>query len=355
MSLSVTSLETNALPSFWVSTKRIAPAWNFLSLRKLLTSDSVRNVFRKLDRKIEVAKNLKHRFGFLQRKARLFDGNPERRGHAKADRFTVEVAAVAGGVFYGVANRVAEVEQSAHSEFLKLIFRDDRSFDLFVSCDQGLKVAGNGFRQRVEHCRVADHRVLDDFGDPFVKFAPRQSGERRGVGDDQHGLVKASDEILAVARIDAGLPANCAIDLGDDGCRNLDVRDAAVIDSRREAGQVAHDAAPQRRDKGASIEACGNHLVAKPFRARQRLRVLPGRHGDKGCREPRAFERRDYLPGIKRSDVRIADDGALARRQNPARKIARPRENAASDDDFVRIFGKADGNARDHREGLPDG
>ena len=67
--------------------------------------------------------------------------------------------------------------------------------------------------------------------------------QRFDVGHHEPRLMKAADQILAARGIDSGFSADGAIDLRDDGCGNLHVRDAAEVNRRDETGEVAHDAA----------------------------------------------------------------------------------------------------------------
>ena len=67
------------------------------------------NFLRKVDGKIKGAKELENRFRFLGGQARLINGKAQGRGYAETYGLSVEIAAVARGVFYGMADGVAEV------------------------------------------------------------------------------------------------------------------------------------------------------------------------------------------------------------------------------------------------------
>jgi hypothetical protein len=56
-------------------------------------------------------------------------------------------------------------------------------------------------------------------------------------------MMKRANQILTRAGIDAGLPADAAIDLREEGCRDGNIGDTAEIDRRNKTGQVPDDAA----------------------------------------------------------------------------------------------------------------
>ena len=55
---------------------------------------------------------------------------------------------------------------------------------------------------------VADQPVFGDLGIAGAEFALRQRVEQRGVGDHHGRLMEGADQVLALARIDAGLAAD---------------------------------------------------------------------------------------------------------------------------------------------------
>ena len=86
---------------------------------------------------------------------------------------------------------------------------------------------------------VADQAGLGHLGIAGTQFAPRQSGQRRGVHQHHAGLVKGAEQVLAVARVDADLAADRGIDLRQQGRRHLHEGQAAQGGGGGEAGEVA--------------------------------------------------------------------------------------------------------------------
>ena len=74
---------------------------------------------------------------------------------------------------------------------------------------------------------------------------------------------------FAERMVDRGLAAHRRVDLREQGRRNLDERDAALIDGGGEARDVAHNAAAQRDDCGAPLTAMLEQRVE------QRVERLP--------------------------------------------------------------------------------
>ena len=113
------------------------------------------------------------------------------------------------------------------------MFRSTNAFEI-VALDR---------RQRIEELGVANDSMLDRLGESFVPDPIRQGTQRVGIGDDQRGMMKRANQILTRAGIDAGLPADAAIDLREKSRRDGNVWDAAEIDRRDKAGQISDDTA----------------------------------------------------------------------------------------------------------------
>src|SRR6185312_14465339 len=94
------------------------------------------------------------------------------------------------------------------------------------------------------------------------EFAGGERIEQRGVGDHQNRLVKGADQVLAVARIDAGLAADRRVDLRQQRGRHLHEIDAAAYARRGEAGEIADDAAAERDHQIAALDARADDLLA---------------------------------------------------------------------------------------------
>ena len=77
--------------------------------------------------------------------------------------------------------------------------------------------------------------------------------------------MEGADEVLAVARIDAGLAADRGIDLGQQRGRDLHEAHAAPHDRGGKAGEIADDAAAERHDEIAALDARLEDRVANPL------------------------------------------------------------------------------------------
>ena len=74
------------------------------------------------------------------------------------------------------------------------------------------------------------------------------------IGQHQARLVEGADQVLAPRRIDRRLAADRGIHLRQQGRRNLNEVDAAHVERRRQAGQVAHDTAAQGHDHVLAVQ-----------------------------------------------------------------------------------------------------
>ena len=60
--------------------------------------------------------------------------------------------------------------------------------------------------------------------------------------------MEGADQVLALGRVDAGLAADAAVDLGEEARRDLHEADAAAQDRGGEAREIADDAATEGDD-----------------------------------------------------------------------------------------------------------
>ncbi len=101
--------------------------------------------------------------------------------------------------------------------------------------------------------------------------------------------------VLALGQVDAGLAAVGGVDLGDEGRRHLDDRDAALVGVGAEAGQVADHAAAERDDVVLAGHPGAGQLAQHPLGLGHRLRRLAGLDLDPG------LERLEAI-GVERAD-----------------------------------------------------
>src|SRR3546814_2252399 len=88
---------------------------------------------------------------------------------------------------------------------------------------------------------------------------------------DQRGLMKGADKILARGHVDRGLAADAAVDLREQGRRDLDEVAAALDDAAREADEVADHAAAKSDDMVAALDTFGDQPFGEPREARPEI------------------------------------------------------------------------------------
>ena len=229
---------------------------------------------------------------------------------ADRDRLAVQQpVGVAGGGLERVAEGVAEVEERALA-LLGLVADDDRGLHLAGAADgvqARVRVAGGeggGVRlEPGEEAGVAEQAVLRHLGVAGAEVAGRQRVEERGVGEHQPRLVEGADEVLALGRVDPGLAADRAVDLGEQRRRHLHEADAAAQDRGGEAGEVADDAAAEGEDEVVAVDLRGDQPLDGALEPGPALGGLAGRQ----------HERRRLDPGVARGPPR-APAGAAPRR-----------------------------------------
>lgn len=218
---------------------------------------------------------------------------------ADGDGFSVEVVAVRGDGFDGVAEGVAEVQNRAQAGFrfvlgddLGLDFAtagDDRSEDFRVPGEQSIQVAFEAAEERF----VVDDAIFDDFGQAGAVLAVGEGLQCSEVAKDQARLVEGADQVLAAGEVDPDLTADRAVDLGEQGGGDLDESEAAEVGGGDEPGEVAGDASAQGDEEGLPFEAVSGELVVALGNDAEGLRFLARRHGDERGVEagvPQGFE-----------------------------------------------------------------
>jgi hypothetical protein len=169
------------------------------------------------------------------------------------DALAVQPVAVAHARLDGMAEGVAQVEQGALAG-LPLVRRHHFRLVLAGAADgvgEGVRVPRHQLVhvafQPFQEGRVADQAVLDDLGQTGGQFPVRQGVQGFGIGQHQLRLVEGADHVLAEGMVDAGLAAHGGIHLGQQGGGHLDEGHAALVAGRREAGEIADDAAARGR------------------------------------------------------------------------------------------------------------
>jgi len=182
--------------------------------------------------------------------------------------------------------------------------------------------------------------------------------------------MKGTDQVLAIACVDASLAADRGIHLRQQRRRHLNEVDTAQHRSRDIAGQVTHDPTAEGKQHVPAFDAEAKHLLADVGKNRKRLAFLAARYGDQA--------QGDVVLGQSGSEgraVRLPNQAVRDNRQPPGRQPIRPvrrqtRQYASPDVDRVGPFPQADFNkmichrrfcasgfvmTQDGIEGYPDG
>ena len=266
------------------------------------------------------------------------DGEMGCGAEAEGDGFAVEVAAVAGGGFDGVAEGVAEVEEGAEAFGFVFVRFDDAGFDGDVAADEGGEVAatlGDGVDEG-EHVGIANGGVFDDFGEAFVPLGFGEGIEGAGIGEDEGGLVEGTDHVFGGGEVDAGFAADGAVDLGKDGGGDLDVGDAALVDGGAEAAEVADDAAAEGDEEAFAVETGACHVAEDGFCGVEGFGGFAGGDGDEGGFDAGDAEAGEGVGGVEGGDVGVGDEGgAIFAGEEVGGAGAEFVEEAGADEDVV--------------------
>ncbi len=151
---------------------------------------------------------------------------------------------------------------------------------------------------------------------------------------DERRLRHRSDQVLAGGEIDRGLAADRGVDRGEQGGRDRDERDAALIGRRGETDRVADRAAADADDDAATVELGLDEVRVQIAERSERLERFVGRHRKErrvdasivvGARDARA----EGFDGVVDDD----DRAAAGRRRDP---LGQRFDHARADRDVVR-------------------
>jgi hypothetical protein len=148
-----------------------------------------------------------------------------------------------------MADRVAKIQQRSFACRLAFISGHNRRFDFDVAADKRRQLFAIEPLQPLKHFRIANDRMLNDFGEALPPFARRQGGQRLHIGDHEGRLMPGPEQVLACGRVDGGLSADGTIDLREQRSRHLHARNSPVINRSGKSGQVAYHSAAQGHHK----------------------------------------------------------------------------------------------------------
>ncbi len=245
-------------------------------------------------------------------------GEIEGQHHAQRHRLAMqEPAAEPGFRLQSVPEGVTEIQQRAVT-LLPLVDGDDRRLHPAAGHHRVPDRVRLQSAQRIalafapsEEFSIADQAVFDDLGVAGKQLAPRQGRQRVGVGKNQARLVEGADQVLADPGVDPGLAADRAVDLGQQGRRDLHEVDAAQQRRRGKSGHVANDAAAQRHQHRTALDAAGQDLLGQAAEMVEIFGFFARRQHNGVMRDPGVGEavaqRRQVMPG----DSLVGDDHRL--------------------------------------------
>ena len=275
-----------------------------------------------------------------------------RQHHAERHRLAVEQAVGKAGLsLERVAEGMAEIEHGARAGRLALVFGDDArlGLDAFgdgiflgdpLTLQDFLPVAFTPLEER----RIAEHAVLDDLGIAGAHLAWGQSGQRVEIGQHQSRLVEGADQVLARGGVDRRLAADGAVDLGEQGCRQLNEAATALEYRRRKAGEVADDSAAEREDVIAALDFLGEQPLGDMSEALPAFGPFAGIEHQPARLPPGGKQRRFHGFAPVPRHVGVGDDRHPLLAQQLAGLRGEVGQQAAADAHFVRAAGEIDGN-----------
>ena len=107
-----------------------------------------------------------------------------------------------------------------------------------------------------------------------ANFSVRVAGEDLGIGDDGYRRVECADEIFPFGQIHSGFPADGAVDLRHECCRDVNQPNTSQVARRDESGDVTYHASAHCDDHRTAIRACSMQRATHFFDGCQCLRAL---------------------------------------------------------------------------------
>ena len=179
-----------------------------------------------------------------------------RLNHPDRNRLSMGIFPVAGQRLDSMAERVAVVENGAQSGFL-LVLSNDRCFQrarTLLSPSAGSPCPARAVlpRFRTDKSKSAGieyDAVFNNFSHAAQKFAFRKSVQRSNINQNGKGLIESTDEVLSSFVIDACLPPDTAVDLGQECRGNLNEWYAPQIGCSRKTSDVPDNPPAQSDDE----------------------------------------------------------------------------------------------------------
>jgi hypothetical protein len=128
--------------------------------------------------------------------------------NSKTDCLAVKKFTVIAGTLDRMTHRVSKIEKRSLTPAITLVFHHDLRLDFDVAADERCKVFKIDIFQGVEHFRVGNDGVLDDFGEALVELPLRQRFQDIQIVDHDQRMMNCADQIFPGGCIDTGLSAD---------------------------------------------------------------------------------------------------------------------------------------------------
>ena len=116
--------------------------------------------------------------------------------------------------------------------------------------------------QPPEERRIAQQAVFCDFSIPGCQFASGQGIQEIDICQHGDRLVKGTDEVLAMAGVDAGLATDRTVDLRQQRGWYLDETDTAANNCGRKSCKISDDATAEGNDVIIALHTGCNEVIA---------------------------------------------------------------------------------------------
>ena len=158
--------------------------------------------------------------------------------------------------------------------------------------------------------------------------------------------MKGADQVLAVARVDAGLAADRAVDLGEQRGRHLHAVQPAQQDGCGKSGKIADHPAAERHDRSGPVDAMIEQPLQQVAELRHALRCLTGGQDDAATGDAGALQTALQNPEMRcGGEVGVGDDDRIRPAQHRRQLRSGTRQQAAAYHDVVAALAEADGEA----------
>jgi hypothetical protein len=105
--------------------------------------------------------------------------------------------------------------------------------------------------------------MLDNLGEAFPKFPSGQGKQGVGIGEDEPGLVKSSNEVFSFGCVDTGFSSHGGVDLRDNRSGDLDEWYSTIKNRGNKSSEITGYSAAKSNYKGRSVVPCLNQFAVQ--------------------------------------------------------------------------------------------